>query len=132
VTRLYFLGGGHHGRWLDVPDMDYVRLPAAVGRWSSDREADDGTLRLDLYRVQRVYATVEHPCVRHAAYARLYRVAVWDQMPPDVLPPAEELTGPNGSPFVGEHRGRLDTGEAPGWWLFPPTGLFAGFRGMIG
>lgn len=115
---LYFLGGSAHGRRMVIPDnMAHVELPAmdAPKPWSPGTSLDyTATLRLDLYRVQRATLTVEHPCVPHAAYARVYRVAVWDRMAPGVQPPVRELLATR---CDSEHRGRLDGGGVPpDWW----------------
>lgn len=123
ATSIYFVGGCRHGEWLTVDDrMAHVEVPhvAAVdfGDPLDPFPSPTAPLRRDLYRVTRFVLTEQHPCVRGAGLARLYRAAVWDGMPPDAQPPVRELVEHG---HVDQQR-RLDLphpGDAPWWWVTP-------------
>lgn len=131
-TRLtYFVGGVRHGEWLNLDTrMSHVEMPRVDRPSYHSADLDDSwgglTISRDLYRIEQVVVTLEHLCVRHAGYARVYRCAIWDGMPPGATPPMRELL--DRGEVESEHRGSLATGQAPDWWLWPT----AGFRAMIG
>lgn len=121
--RTLFVGGSRHLLWLDVdPGLHDVQLP-----WIEQPIVDfydpgpDTSFRLDFYREQRVVHTAEHPCVRGAGVARIYRVFTWSNLPGDlpmhnVVATIERERGP----YVEQHPvGVPHPVDAPDWWIWP-------------
>lgn len=123
MRRTLFIGGNRHREWLELDDrLSHVELPAVEapgGLWSDDAEV---SLRLDLYVLRDVMHVVEHPCVRAAGVATIYRIAMWSDLPGDLPlePIARQAAG-------GPHVSRRSVGvprmdSAPDWWAFPLPG----------
>lgn len=130
--RTLFIGGSRHREWLELDDrLSHVQLPHVEPLGLAFADPDPEVwVRLDLYILRDLVHVAEHPCVRAAGVATVYRVAMWSDLPGDL--PLEPVARQAAD---GPHVNRRQVGvprmdSAPDWWSFPLPGGWPDDSGM--